>query len=568
MLNLSNMKISMKVMLVIAVLSVVSVGVAAGGVFALSELNRAAARMDDAARRATAFAGLRQSILALNRGEFRAAADSSAENLADVEASVVKTKGEFDAYLANARAGLPESMTSAVDEIEFIYMSYLDDLSRTVTTAKEVSGTVSPDPNQTRVVDSAKSNRDTTNSLEDSMEALVQRSLEETRAVRESTQSLFNLASIVMIAGATIGIALGLLMGVMISRQGIVTPLRKIVDVLKSLAAGKLDVKVYGTDRKDEVGEIAAATEVFRNNLVEAEKLRDEQEKSRERRERRQSTVNDAIQKFQAAANDIVRNVSSAAGDLQHAAGSLTSSASSASEQASSVAAAAQEMAMNVNSVASATEELAASVSEIGARAQDSHTITRSAVGEVSQTNAMVKELDVASRKIGDVVGMIADIAAQTNLLALNATIEAARAGDSGKGFAVVAGEVKALAEQAARATEEITREIDGIQNVTRKSVEAMAAISARIEEISSISSGIASAVHQQSSATQEISRNVQEASSGTSEVTHSITGVSSVASDTGTAAGQVQRAADNLAQQASVLRQEFESFIETVRAA
>jgi methyl-accepting chemotaxis protein len=569
-MNFTNMKVSSKVMVVIALLGVVSVGVAGGGILAMSHLDAAATKVQEAGSRAVLIARMNAKIVDLNRNEYRLASDPGGDNFEETTEALEAEFAAFDTMLASLKAGMNAGLAEEVKLLEEKFASYRAEVEETVGMADQVA--LADETELARaeqaVVNSAHDSREEARALEEASAALVEAAVAEAGLTAEAAHKLFQTASIMLLVGAGLGIAVGVLLGFMVAQQGVVAPIRRIVQSLQGLAHGDLSTKVFGADRKDEVGEIAATTQIFKDNLIEAQRLREEQERARAEREKRNATVNDSIARFQTAAEEVIRTVASAATELQAASNTLSASAAEAASQANSVAAAAEEMSSNVQSVASSTEELAASVREIGSRAQDSHSITQTAVNEVTRTNAMVREMENAAQKIGAVVSLIGDIASQTNLLALNATIEAARAGDMGKGFAVVAGEVKALAEQSARATEDITKEIESIQGVTRKSVEAMAAISSRINEISSISSTIASAVQQQSAATLEISRNVQEASSGTTEVTVNITNVSTAANETGAAASQVQTAASELAHQSSILRKEFDTFIAVVRAA
>jgi methyl-accepting chemotaxis protein len=567
-MNFGKMKISLKVMLVIAVLSFVSISITVGSVFGLKTINDISDRQNQLGEEATLLTLMTQNVMGLNRAEFHVASIPTTETLEGAHKSVGGHTKAFEERLAKFKNRAGDEGAADAEKIEALFQDYLTTMNHTLSVAETSLAAIQIDAAQQQIGEAAATSRLTSKKLEAMTGDMVASLVDRGAKLSTDATRLYQLASIVMIVGAAIGIVCGVLLGLMVSQKGIVTPIRKIVDSLKGLAGGDLNTAVFGADRTDEVGEIAATTQVFKENLIESQRLREEQENARAEREKRQTVVNAAITRFQTAAEEIVRSVAAAATELQASANVMSASAIEAAQQSSSVAAAAELTSANVQSVASATEELAASVREIGARAQESHTVTRSAVDEVTLTNAMVGELETAAQKIGAVVSLIGDIAAQTNLLALNATIEAARAGDSGKGFAVVAGEVKSLAEQAARATEEITREIDGIQGVTRKSVGAMAAISTRINEISSIASTIASAVQEQSAATQEISRNVQEASTGTSDVTANIGSVSTAVNDTGSAATQVQSAASELAQQSSDLRREFETFIDVVRAA
>jgi methyl-accepting chemotaxis protein len=274
------------------------------------------------------------------------------------------------------------------------------------------------------------------------------------------------------------------------------------------------------------------------------------------------TTFKAVIENFERNMKTAVQSVSAAATELQSSAQVMENTASTTSEQATAVAAAAEEASTNVQTVAAAAEELSSSIGEITRQVTQSTQVAANAVNEADRANQMVQGLVESSQKIGEVVALITDIAEQTNLLALNATIEAARAGDAGKGFAVVASEVKNLANQTAKATEEIGTQIGGIQTATGDAVEAIKSIGGTIDEISSISSTIAAAVEEQSAATQEIARNVEQASAGTSEVTSNISGVTVAAGETGHAAGEVLSAANELSQQGELLGKEMDAFL------
>jgi methyl-accepting chemotaxis protein len=568
-MNLSRMKISNKIMLVIALMSVLAVMITGGAVYALSAINMATVEVRDSGVRATLVARMRSNAVNLNRYEYRLAVEPYGQNRANAEKGIGLQRKQFEERSASVEADLPADFKDLYAQVQADYRAYVSELEITLRKAGEFENSgMLVDEARRLIATEADVSRELAEKLEDSAAELIEASIQRSSQRYSEADSVYILASIILGATALIGILASIFVGRMIAARGIVDPIRQVVGSLQMLASGDLGAKVFGSDRKDEVGAIASTTQVFKDNLIEAQRLRDEQEKARQDREKRQVVVNDAIQRFSSAADEVVRSVASASTELQAAADTLSQSAAEAAQQASSVAAAAGQTSANVSSVAAATEELAASVQEIGQRAQESQTVTQNAVTEVAQTNEMVKQLETAASKIGDVVNLIGDIASQTNLLALNATIEAARAGEFGRGFAVVASEVKALAEQCSTASEEIRREIVGMQVVTRSSVSAMQATGDRIGEINSISSSIAAAVEQQGAATSEISRNVQQASTGTAEVTHSITSVSSAASETGAAATQVQAAAAELARHSSVLDREFAIFVDVIRAA
>ena len=284
-------------------------------------------------------------------------------------------------------------------------------------------------------------------------------------------------------------------------------------------------------------------------------------------RAQRQTDLEAAIAAFETAAGTVVGSVSTAATEMQDAARSMTAIAEQTSERTTAVAAASEQASANVQTVAVASDELTNSISEIGRQAALSTRIAGQAVEEARKTDEKVQGLASAAQRIGDVVTLINDIAAQTNLLALNATIEAARAGEAGKGFAVVASEVKGLANQTARATEEIADQVKAMQTATAESVDAIGGIENVINEMNEIAGAIAAAVEEQNAATQEIARNVQEAAHGTEDVSSNIASVAQAASETGAAASQIRGSAGLLADQADILKREMDTFLARARA-
>ncbi|EHR01671.1 methyl-accepting chemotaxis protein [Bradyrhizobium sp. WSM471] len=358
--------------------------------------------------------------------------------------------------------------------------------------------------------------------------------------------------------------AVGFLLGRSISKA-----LAGMVGAMTRLARGELSISVPGIGRRDEIGEMAGAVEVFRTNMAEAERLRTEQIEADARgRQQRKADMHRLADNFEGAVGEIIDTVSSAATELEASSNTLTQAAERGNGLATVVAAASEEASANVQSVSSASEEMTSSISEISRQVQESARVADVAVEQAQRTNARVAELTKAASRIGDVVELINTIASQTNLLALNATIEAARAGEAGKGFAVVATEVKALAEQTAKATGEISQHIGAIQTATQDSVGAIKEIGDTIARMSEISSTIAAAVEEQGAATQEISRNIQHAANGTSEVSANIGHVQRGAGETGAASAQVHSAAQSLSQESNRLKSEVARFLESVRAA
>jgi len=350
--------------------------------------------------------------------------------------------------------------------------------------------------------------------------------------------------------------------------SGVSTPIRAMTGAMTRLAQHDLTTEINGVGRKDEIGQMASAVEVFKTSMIEADRLKAEQEKAQAAAAKRSALVDQLTRDFDTKVQGVVQGVASQASQMESSAQSMSAAAEEATKQAGAVAAASEEGAANVQTVASATEELSSSIAEIGRQVSHSSQIAANAVTEAGKANDMVQGLLGASQKIGEVVALINDIADQTNLLALNATIEAARAGEAGKGFAVVAAEVKNLATQTSKATEEIGAQIAGVQGATQNAVNAIASIGKTIGEIDQIATTIAAAVEQQGAATQEIARNVEEAAKGTQEVSSNIGGVTQAANSTGAVANQVLAGARALSSQSTELRALVQSFLTQVKAA
>ena len=346
-------------------------------------------------------------------------------------------------------------------------------------------------------------------------------------------------------------------------------PIHTIAGVLLQLADGKREVDIPYTGRGDEVGDAARAARTFRDNLVRLEKFEAERKQEAERGlTERKTMVHALADKFESAVGNIVGAVAAAAGNLETAASTLTKNAKATQQLSAAVAAASEQASANVQSVASATGEMGTSIDEIRRQVQASTTIAGEAVKQAEKTDGRINDLSQAAGRIGDVVKLITSIAAQTNLLALNATIEAARAGEAGKGFAVVAAEVKMLATQTAKATEEIKTHISGMQDATKESVAAIKEIGGTISRISEIASSITMAVEAQGSTTQEIAKNVAQAAQGAVQVATNIADVNHGADETGKASAQVLLAAQSLSGESRNLEAEVTNFLNTVRAA
>ncbi|MGY4570043.1 methyl-accepting chemotaxis protein [Bradyrhizobium sp. USDA 3256] len=364
---------------------------------------------------------------------------------------------------------------------------------------------------------------------------------------------------------AVVAVSAGLIVMV---RRRILNPIAALTGRMSRLASGEVAEMIPGAARKDEIGAMAAAVQVFKDNKIEADRLAAEKEAENDVKMRRARVLDDLTRAFEAKVTELVGGLSAASSVMEDTAQSMSATAAATNRQAAVVAAASDQTSTNVQTVASATEELTSSISEIARQVATSTEIAARAVDHARRTGDTARSLAEGAQKIGDVVTLIQSIAAQTNLLALNATIEAARAGEAGRGFAVVASEVKSLAGQTAKATTEISEQITAIQTASDETVTAIRSVIDVITEIDQIGTAIAAAIEEQGSATKEISRSVQEAARGTQEVNSNISGVQRAADDTGGAANQVLGAAEQLSTQSKDLAGQVNRFLSDVRAA
>ncbi|WP_042445173.1 HAMP domain-containing methyl-accepting chemotaxis protein [Azospirillum sp. B510] len=398
-------------------------------------------------------------------------------------------------------------------------------------------------------------------------ETISHSALSEANHIREVTESDMDGAELLIAVLSVGGLLVGLLCAGVISRA-IVRPVTAMTRAMRELAGGNLDVAVPGAGQKDEIGAMAAAVTVFKENALTARRLEAEQQAERQRKEARSATVDRLVAEFEGTVAGILRTVSSASSELDSTAHQMTTTAEQTNRQSTASASAAEQTSANVQTVATAAEEMVASLREIARQVTRSSAIANDAVTQAHHADTTVQGLAETARRISDVVALISNIAAQTNLLALNATIEAARAGEHGKGFAVVATEVKHLAAQTTQATDEITGQINAIQAATGGVVEAIRQNSDMIRQMNEITAAIASAVEEQNAATGEITRSVVEAAAGTEEVARNIMQVMEATGQTGAAAAQVLSAADALSHQSETLRTNLECFLSDIRAA
>jgi methyl-accepting chemotaxis protein len=449
-----------------------------------------------------------------------------------------------------------EKIVRALKEISVLLEDYRQSLSKLIENSKSI------DELTIEMAESAAAIMQGSSAMKAELLSDQQRLEAESDAIVGETERLIMMLAV---GGLLLGGTLALLLG-----KGISGPMTAMCKAMRELAGGKFDVVLPGLGRQDELGEMASAVEEFKVQAVakaERDATAQDAHNKASSAARRAELIRFADD-FETAVGAIVSNVSASAVQLESAAGVLTRTAETTQSLSSQVAGASEEASSNMQSVAAATEELSTSVDEIGRRVRESNRIAEAAVLQAQQTDGRIGKLSRAAQQIGDVVKLITAIAEQTNLLALNATIEAARAGEAGRGFAVVASEVKSLASQTAKATDEISSHISGMQGATQESVAAIKEIGGTIAQVSNIASTIASAVEQQSSATQEIARSVQNVAQGTQEVAANIMEVNRGATETGSASEDVLNSARTLSIESTRLREELNRFMANIRAA
>lgn len=567
-MNLGNYKIATKILAVIILLSATSIAITVKGVISLRNIDHIAHEVGKLSREITLAERMTQNVISLSRAEYRIATNPSTSNIRQTEATIEEEKAEFKQLAQEVYTLAQDDEKVLLQKVNQKFDEYERALENTVNMAKRIAGAFVTDEDRRNLLDNIIANRNIASEFKLLSREFADHITEKSSKAQDRADETYQTASMLMIAGAVFGILAGLIIGTIISQKGIVNPMRKIVACLSELANGNLNIDVYGTDRKDEVGEIAETTLVFKQNMLRNKEMEEEQRKEQIAKEQRQNKIDAATKDFELAMTDVVQLVTSASAELQNSAQSLSALAEETSVQSANVAAASEQASANVQTVASATEEMSSCISEISQQVTRSSNVANKAVEDAREAVDSVAKLVEAAQRIGDVTDIISSIAEQTNLLALNATIEAARAGEAGKGFAVVATEVKSLANESAKATEEISSQIADIQRISSDSAHAIETICSIIEEINTISNTIAAAVVEQSAATQEISRNATQAHTGTEDVTKNITHVSSAAGDTGNTAHQVLAASDELSRQSIILKEQYEKYIQTVKSA
>lgn len=566
---LGKFSISAKVFAIICVLGLAIIIIATTAVYALHSINDLSKRKSLATSEAMNGLRITQLVTSLNRAEFRIVADPSPKNVEALKQEIARDISAFEQTLTKIEQTADSRQKKMLDAVRKNYEQYAAFVDATIAAAEKDGANIQLSDLQKQLVLMVRNNHSNSLQLNDTIHKYVDFTGSHEQELTTQAHEMYQKISMMVISISLIALIAGISMGFVIARFGIVTPIHNIVGALKQLASGDLDVAVFGVDRRDEIGDIANTMQVFKDNMQRTRKMEQEAQEAEARAaEDKKRDMNALADRFEESVGAIVTIVSTASTELEAAATTLNSTLEETTSQAGTVAAAATQASSNVETVAAACEEMASAVREISNQVAHSSGITERAVSNAEATQQTAEGLSTSVGQIVEVIDLIQDIASQTNLLALNATIEAARAGEAGKGFAVVANEVKNLASQTAKATDNITLQIDGVRNVTENTVQAIREISQVISESRNTAASISAAIDQQDAATQEIARNISEASNGTNEVSGAIVQVSQAATEGGSAAAQVLTSAQELSRSATQLDTEIRNFLMRVRSA
>ncbi|WP_371999196.1 methyl-accepting chemotaxis protein (plasmid) [Tistrella mobilis] len=561
----SNLKMTHKVASIVILMSAVTAAISVVSYRGLVVCIDATTRVEEAGMEVLDGTLVTKAISDIRRAEYRLAADPRELNAAtaEIEESVLRFRELMDDMTHHAEPGdLPR-----IALIEQHFAAYIGEVHHALEVARRHEGR-EIDAAQQAVVEEVERGRATAHALSDEVAHLVEEIEARAHAVADEARTLGTETETEIVATAIAGTLIGLAAGFLIAIATIARPLQRTVRRLNGLAADDLDAEVQGTDRRDEIGDVARAMLIFRDNAQERRRLLEAEAAQVAARERRAAEVAQLIRDFDREVAEMLAVMSSSAVELEATAQLLSSTSEETSRQASTVGTAAEQASANVQAVAAATEELTATVSEVARQMETARSVASDASDEVERVKALGGELDRAGNDIAAVIALIEEIASRTNLLALNATIEAARAGEAGKGFAVVASEVKGLATQTGRATGDIRSRVEHMHGSIGAALDAVGRMAEVVHRVQGMSGAVSAAVQQQSAATAEIGRNADQAARGTQDVTDTIGGVSMAAEATASGSAQVLSTARTLSERSTRLRSTVDGFLRAVAAA
>ncbi len=556
------MNIRGKVVSIVGVLGLTAAMVAGVAVYALNAYDGHIEALENASARAYNGEHLNRLVTGVvmdARGIYAASSTDAAKPFA---AGIRTQLDQIDTLLDEWRPLVAETERAAFDAVVARAAEFRAFRLDTVRLGTEVS------TDAANTQGNNEANRANRKAFQAEIDSLVKRDQEHFEAVSANIDRFRQTILITVLATAAIGLAVGLAVALYIGTAHLSRPLVRLSETLKRISDGDLTTPVTPSQSRDEIGSIWQTVVRFRDVLVETEALKAAQAAAETRQaEERRAALHQMAAQFEDAVGSVIQTVSSSSAQIVGTAEAMSKSAESTSHQSVVVASASEQTSANVQSVAGASEELSASIHEIGQQISNAAHLISASADQAKTTDSEVQDLAESARRVEDIVGIIRDIAEQTNLLALNATIEAARAGEAGRGFAVVASEVKALASQTGKATEEIETHIARIQSATNRTVGSIGAIGQRIKDLNEIAAAIAGATEEQSAASQDIARSIAQAALGTNELNSGISAVRSMAEDTGTSASELFQASQSLASDAQKLRQQVDDFLGMVRA-